>query len=148
MTDIEIFMALNLFHCQLLAARITVRQCELNRQSGHVSCGVCSQDRPDKVVVKLPKRAKRHKGDNPGSPWRGQVYDRVALVGHEADQSDRSDRTDCEAIAGMSVDLILDDLEAEVVTEPDQTTLLILQIMVLKHGNEQAAAILRRHHGR
>jgi len=78
--DVAAFMALHLFTCQLLAARITARQCELNRASGHVSCVVCIQ--PRMQATPLPKKVKRRKGENDG------VFKRRIA------RTDRSDWTD------------------------------------------------------
>lgn len=83
-TEVERFMDANLFECQLLAARITARQCELNRTNNTYLCGKCIQARPENKAAKLAKRTKRRNGDNPESPWRSQLYDRAALSAFEA----------------------------------------------------------------
>ena len=88
-SDIEQFMTANLFLCGRLAARITVRQCQTNQARDLYLCGSCPSPETAKAAV-LPQ-PKRHKGDNPASPWRKQLYDRAELAKHEAQQSDQSD---------------------------------------------------------
>lgn len=88
-SDIEQFMTANLFLCGRLAARITVRQCQMNKARDLYMCGSCPSPQTAQAAV-LPQ-PKRHKGDNPASPWRKQLYDRAELAKHEAQQSDQSD---------------------------------------------------------
>jgi hypothetical protein len=84
-TDVELFMAANLFLCELLCARITARQCELNRTMDTFLCRKCTQDQPEnEEAARLARRVKRHKKDNPESPWREQLYNRSALGEVEA----------------------------------------------------------------
>jgi hypothetical protein len=70
--EIEAFLAARGFRCELLSARITLEQCEANRSNGLFMCGKCTQERPGAPapVKRRGRPPKRHKGDNPDSPWR------------------------------------------------------------------------------
>lgn len=145
-TDIERFMAANLFPCQLLAARITARQCQLNRTADLYVCGKCDQARPDNKTVKLAKRVKRHKGDNPESPWRSKLYDRVALGEFEAEPAKTNQSGSEPVIADQSQpEPVKAEGRGQRAEAPvlDLIILEILGIMAARHKNEQAHLILK-----
>ncbi|HBG06298.1 MAG: hypothetical protein A2075_12070 [Geobacteraceae bacterium GWC2_58_44] len=147
-SDIERFMAAaNLFGCELLGARITPRQCEINRGQALYSCSKCIQERPDNKAEKLVKRAKRGKGDNPNSPWRDtRTY---PLEPPKADQSQSGQVRSGQVRSGQvrsgqvrSGQVRSGQVRSETPTL-DAVTLQILQIMAEKYHCAAARQILK-----
>ena len=140
------FMARNNFHCQALRASISVRQCELNQQSGTMVCTTCTQER---TVVAVAKPAKRHKGDNPNSPWRQnpEFIPRERRKPRAQSPEPRAQSPEPRAQSPEPSDqrpATSDQRPATSDQRPATSEIrAILQIMADRYGSVQAAAILR-----